>query len=774
MLDIKENIEITDLFILPFASLTFEIFLFKKNMVRIRRDRLNRSYQELEKMEFTIIFYCDPPFGALYHVNADELEKTFNEIKIDFFENVKENIGLDFDFDFNSCRIYALDMSNPLIAPPYTEITDLNLPISSIKYAKFDLLVSPYDPYFQPPTDVGFNELSAQNDETPGDSLIQEGFILVEAKDYHNALKIFQEVRELLPNDPRPIHYLIEILLKMHKYKQALVFAQSHVQIFPSDIRMQVLNAKAHYKNKNYKKSLKILRSIQSVSKMSQKDTQIINVLMVKNLIAMDCISEANILISTLRREFDTNIKLVKLSAKLEIAQGDLLEATKLVLSSLVYNPNYQDLQKFIGKYIIGYKAASIFMNEMFDCFKDPNQMFFLAKTFYDYGRCDQAHPCFVQAFMMQTKKPSMALMLLKNSIAKNLVATKIIEIVNCFLFASYPLVSFLFGTRNYNIDHIIGKPPVSDFNQETEKKPPSQMKQMKYENFESPFITSQLETIEIIMLLQIYLFTNGFISAAERLVPHNLLQFMLPRTIISKTARTSLLVLSFVPTIERPLPILQPIYVFGYESVVPIAYRTIDFRGTKMILQPIMIQDLSYENFAQKKNPAYFEFSRRIYNIPEYSTLIFEFGRSDCRKYVIEATKMIDFSSLREALLEPILSLVEGIKDLRSQRKLRILIHPVMVTGSKFHQRFIDFNKLLKEKIDELSNEIEELQFLDFYNEMLEETQNTLKEEFVYDNKIWNSNYLPIMEKYINTNMPKKPFPPIEEPLKFIDPDFE
>lgn len=721
-------------------------------------------------MEITIILARDVPYGAVYHANFDELNTRFDIIIERFSQIIKKNLSIKFNKE--DYRYFILDTNNPFSAPSYTEITDLDMELKMVHYSSFDLYISQDEPQFECPTELAVNSTTKLTEEETLESLIHEGMIQMEAKDFSKAIKAFQEAHDNFPDDPRPVQCIIEILLLLHRYKNALSLISSHLHMFPTNVKLQYLNAKAHYKNGLYKQCLDLVRSIQLAK--DERDIVEINVLHIKTLLKLNCIAEADSMIALLKKDSETNIKLVKLVAKVYLTRGNLLEAVRVMLASCVYNPNYEDLQKFIGKYIINYKSSAILFNEMFDCFKDPAQMFFLAKTFYDYGRCDQANSCFIQAFMMQTKSAAMTLMIIKNSIAMILPPSKILEMTNIFLYASIPLASFLYGQECGSINHLVKPPLKSDFNQANEKKKAEQLVPFKSGTIESSLSTAQLETIEIIMTLQIYLFINGYITQAQNIVPKKVFDIAITKTIISETARASIILNAFLPTIPRPLPILKPIYLFGYETIIPISYHTINFRGQQMILQPVMIQGLSYTTLAKRKNPAYFEFARRMNLVPEYSTVIFDFGRADCKDAIIESTKLIFCSTKMEALMNPINNLVKGIKKLRKKRKIRILVHPVMMTNNRAHLQVIEFNNLLKEAINELEKTINEVQFIDIVDQCLNGENKQLKDELYFNKVAWNSNYLPIMEEYLNINLPKNPFPKNIQPADSIDPDLE
>lgn len=720
-------------------------------------------------MDFTIILNRETPFGTRYHANFDELNTTFGTIVDIFTQLAKKN---SIKINVEEYRYFLLDTTDPFVAPPCTEITDFDMDLTMVNYANFELYISLDEPNFACPTDFAVNPSSTLVEEEPLECLIHEGMILIEAKDFQNAIKALQEAHEQFPDDPRPIQYISEIFLLLHKYKPALTLITSHLPMFPTNVKLQFLNAKAHYKNGLYKQSLEILNSIQLAK--DERDIVEINVLHIKNLIKMNCIAEADSLISLLKKDSETNIKLVKLVAKIHLTRGNLLEAVRVMLASCVYNPNYEDLQKFIGKYICSYQASAILFNEMFDCFKDPAQMFFLAKTFYDYGRCDQANSCFIQAFMMQTKSPAMTLMLIKNSIAMLQPPSKIIEILNIFLYASAPIASFIFSSKCTNIDKLIDLPLKSDFDQTNQKIEGKQLGPPITGNVESLLTTSQLETIEIIMTLQIYLFVNGYVTQSSKLITASIYDILLTKTIISDTAKAAFILAAFTPTIPRPLPVLKPIYLFGYETIIPISYHTINFRGKNMLLQPVMIQGLSYTTFSKRKNPAYFEFERRMNLVPEYSTVIFDFGRSDCKEAIVEGTKLIAFTTKLDAFMVPINHLINGIKKLRKKRKIRILVHPVMPTNNKIHSQVIEFNNVLKEAINELAKSINEVQFIDIIDKCLNIEDKQLKKEFYFNKITWNSNYLPIMEEFLNNHIPNNPFSLNISPTDSIDPDLE
>lgn len=721
-------------------------------------------------MDITIIFERDLPYGARYRVNTDDKEITFTDIIREFIQMAQ---NYNHPLNFTGRRYYALDVSNSFTEPKYIEITNPDTKVWDIPFTDFDLYISNHPPSFPCPTEFCVNSTTTFLEEDPLDSMIHEGLILVESKDYHNSVKIFQEAREEYPNDPRPIIHLVEILLLVHKYKPALTFVSANILKFPNNTRMKILNAKTHYKNCLYTEALEILKSIQDPMITNDIDQQDIYYLKAKTLIKLECYSEADALIKLLKGQLKPNLKIVKLIALFYFVRGNILESIKTMVNSCVHNPNYLDLQKYIGKYITSYKSANILLNELYDGIQDANQMFFLGKTYYDYGRCDQADSYLVKAFMLNTKSAAISLIYIKNQIAQVFDPMSVLKVINTFLYISRPLPSFLLCDTYCSLDGLLQLPLCADFNQFVKKSPPMELKLLEYGKIVSPYSTAELETIEIIMTYQLYLFQNGMITQSKQLVRPKLFQYALNKTIISDTAKAAWILWAFSPTIQLPLPLYKPIYVIGYETVIPIAFRIIDFRGEKRILRPILIQGLSYTTLAKRTNAPYFEFQRHLNLIPEYSTVIFDIGKIDCKYYIKEALKMIHFASTKEAMMTPIELFIDAIKQLRADRNIRILVHPVMPTNNRHSQHFIQFNQLLKAAIEELETTINEVQFLDFVDEMLEGENKAVNGEFIYNNTTWNHKYLPLMENYINTHLPLNPFPD-SNPSDPIDPDFD
>ena len=728
-------------------------------------------------MNILVFLHPEPSFWRLYTFSEFDLETSLGIIRDDFLRQLKsasENVN---NINISNLKFFLIDISNPFKDVEGKEITDFSTQISSYKDTQIDICVSSETPVLNCPTFLTAGEYFKISDQLTVDQVIQKGYSFYENKDYQIALDVFHELRESNPNDPRPLHYIIQIMLKMGKYIKALSFSRLQLQRFPQNIRLQILTAKAYYKCKDYQQSLLILRSVLSKGTNIEKDRLEANLLIIKNLILLDEIKEALSLTKILKKESQQNPKFLKLLIKIKLAQGNIIKASRLILTLCFYEANYKILQKFIGKYITSYKAESIFLGEVCDCFNDPNQLFFIAKTFYDYGRCNQARPIFSKIFLMQSYNPAFALMQLKNEISHNPQLNTLIEIVNTFLFSSYPLSSFLINNNCLNINNIIGKNVLPDFSKSQILESTDNnfvCKRLKYEKSESNYFTDQLEAIEIILLLQIYLFTNGYITASEKIFLPKLLQTHLSKTIISQTAKLSIMILSFIPGIRRPLSVVKPIFVFGCEAAVPIAYHIINFRGEQRLLQPVIIQDLTFDNLGMENNPAYFEFEKKIQTVPEFGTIIFSLGWFDCKRSINKALKKIKFKSIREASLQPINQFAKAIIKLRKSRQIRILIHPIMVTNHKFFPKFLDFNILLKEKINLICQEITELQFLDFYEELLDDEKQKLKEEYVFNKRTWNSNYLPIMENYINTHIPERTFSPENSPLYPIIPDIE
>ena len=711
-------------------------------------------------MDFFVYFDEDPSFMTSFHLTGADSNVTFDDIINKFAETYKEKVSIQ--IDTKKLKIFYVNNTIPFNKVIAEEITDKTLHATSFNLNNFDLILSVDQPTvmqvikkYQKPKKAavsGEQPSQAKKSNSQGqqqiDELIQHGLIYIEIKDYKGAWMTFQRARLAKESDPRPLYYLIKILIKTHRYKMALNNASTGIQLFPFDRNIQLIYAKIHAKMKSYQDAIRIYQFSLYNWKVTEKETNDVLLKIAKCLIAL---SEYNAALSLIISK-KNHIGCIYTVADIYLAQGRFIDAVHTVLESFKITLDYTKLAKFIPNAITTDERAAMFKFELGDNAENVNTLFFCGDCLYKAGEFELALSFFFVAFSQKQKSSSVALGTLKCLLTSNSIQTFMqfcITFMKCD--KEKPFVS--------SVLQVIPEQLVSDFDAK-EAVEAKEFKPIAFESEESSFRIDDIDTFSFIVTMQCALFCSSYISQAEAIaqaISPLVLPFNMNLTIGASDAVLFAAIASFAPTIPRPLPYLPPVYVVGDRSSLTLAYRTITIHGEKRICKPIFIDGLSIHALEDnKRTPQRKLFRDRVFTLEPGSFVIMCFGSLDVKRGAMKQSDRMEFDTLEQAYSEPISSYCLIARHLAAHMNASVFVHPVLPTLPAMKEQTSVFNTILYQKIKIMQKLVSNIYLIDILPQLLDDDK-VIRSEYVYNDFFVNPSYVNLVERGIEA-IPQEP----------------
>jgi tetratricopeptide (TPR) repeat protein len=692
-------------------------------------------------MEFCVLLDSDVASGVVFQISNDKLNTTLREVIDRFAERVRSaNLP---DFDPTRYHLYICDQSDPFNHPPPHELESIDTKISDLGLSAFDLIFGHKPPSVTP---LRSTAQSRRPLAFELDSKLQEAADDLAECDYLSAFKVLKKVTDGNQSDPRPFLLLVKIYLRLKLYQLARFLISKVANRFSDDQQILFYNGLVHYKCGSYSRAIELLQTL--------RDRQQPRVLitMAKCLFRLKCLAESKETIQDLVTKSPANRSAVYLLARLFVLEGKLIDGIRLFVETDICSPSCKHLCRFIGRDICTPHALAVFMGECSDCFRDSSFVFFVAKSLFDFGECDASRSFFYRAFLMAPASSAIALGLLQLEIVRRSRVCALIEIVDTHL-ASAKEPTF---RPVRSIGSLIGANPSPDWSRRGAVFERSAPLPVVFSAQQKVHTTEELEAVSILTRLQIYLFSNGYISAcrsiADVVVPP-LAEFSFDRSIVRVEVLLALLIWSQLPAVARPLKCTSRfLFVIGGNSIVRFAYHEFNFRGQDLVIRPIIIPGLKFGSFA-KPSPEAAAFDRAFAEVPPGSCVMTCFGEEDCETFC---------GHLRKApmRLEIIADLVSGAVEafankIRRMAKFRVLVHPVPPLPAAIFREVGLFNITLRTAICDFQVRYQHLEFLDVAPLLVDEAAACPRPEISIDGVTLAPEYLTSLEEYINARAP-------------------
>lgn len=695
-------------------------------------------------MDIFVFYDEDKDFSMLIRLNGSDSEVSFENIMDKFIEVYKEKAFIE--LEKSNLKLFVVDTSHPLKTPEPKQVIDLSRIVIYQGIREFDIIICENsEPPAQKSIIPTIQQKSKEKDSTSEtaphvDEIIQRGILYMEIKDYKDACVVFQRVRILKENDPRPVYYLTKILMKTHRYKVALSNACSGVQLFPYDRKMYLLYAKIYQKLGQHQEAIRVLRLTLFNWKLTEEEENNSLYLIALSLVELGELDEAATLISS-----KTNhVKCISLYASILARQNRFLEAVRVIQTIFTITPDFIPMAKFIAEHVTTPERATILKSELGDNAYNNRALFFVGNTLHNCGEFKLAWTFYIDALAQCEATPAISLGCLRCLLGITQSPKGVLTFCDTFLkspsmnFGTSPVYPILYG-ESFSPDFDAPQKAAKPFSP------------VVFDDGDPPFHTDHLDSIAFLIQLQVFFFTTGFVGKSEQVaeaLEPMLCPFDMRNTIIAHEAMLFALLKSVAPTIARPLPALPPVYIVGDHACLPLSFSVLPVDGTPRVARAVFIDGLSLRRLASpKRSPQKRLFASRVWSLESGTPVVLCLGEADVKRGMIEKMERIKYDKFEDAFAEPIRAFVALASSLARVGGLRVFIHPVLPTHPATREQVMAFNGLLWQRMAPLAAD-GTVSLLSFLDRMLEDDRLTIREPYRYNDMFPSPTYADLVRE--------------------------
>lgn len=191
-----------------------------------------------------------------------------------------------------------------------------------------------------------------------------------------------------------------------------------------------------------------------------------------------------------------------------------------------------------------------------------------------------------------------------------------------------------------------------------------------------------------------------------------------------------------------------EAVYVCGDSHTLTPAWREVTVGGRRRVLKPALVTGLKHwhlrpeSEFYPKKN-----FERVLEKIPDGSAVVFIFGEIDCREGILLAVEKLRYETVEEGMMNTISIFVKVAEAVARERGFQVFIHPVIPVLDETRSMVTAYNRVFRRVV----NKSKVLRWLDFFDDLLDETGKKLLPEFRLDGTHLAPGYLRLLERALS-----------------------
>jgi hypothetical protein len=239
----------------------------------------------------------------------------------------------------------------------------------------------------------------------------------------------------------------------------------------------------------------------------------------------------------------------------------------------------------------------------------------------------------------------------------------------------------------------------------------------------------TELDGIWMAILIEIYMFCQGFVNVAETISRY--LEPLVTRLEPEKVALAddifvyrslSAAFANIRNRVERP----KPIYMIGDKCALVPAWQFSEFEDGHFQFVPVYIRRIRSSGLVSHRKSSFQScYREELGKIEDGSLVILCFSEIDFRENLLELDgkgRIVGYAELRELAVRDIVRIA---KHICQSKRCRVWVHPILrvSTGYVGHTRLEeDMNDYLSWKVWTLNGEIPEVKMLDFSDAMLVE----------------------------------------------------
>lgn len=722
-------------------------------------------------MEFYIFLEGQINHCAKFCISTSSFDDPIQIIVDNFTADIRKT--LNDKFDPSGYGLYIDDHSNLTSIKPPQLIKDLTASISTLEGKEFDLILSLVEPQ---PTHQIFQETDDSSvviQRLAFDDAVQQAKIALDNRDFKTANINIHKARTLNPNDPTPLHLHIRLCMKLHHFKLAIEDAANAVRLFPTDKTSLILSARAHQRAGLHEEAIELYKRVFLYSPHNTAEYDEINIGISRSLLALDCADQALTLMKPIVTSNPLNLKATVLLGTILAKQGRLAEGLHVVMQNFSVEPDHKASRKFIGHHIFNERQAELLRAELGDGNNNPYILFYVATILNEYGSCGVAQYFMAHALKLRPFDPSIAVGCLKNTICICINPSEVLEIANTFL----PNIgkrtdSFKVLVKDFDLNHIHSnidqKPSPDDIKPQPCVPTPQGSK-------DALFKIEQYDTIWFMILLEVFLYTHGYITASAHVcqnIQHIVKQFNFSKTVICKEIRQHLYMASIIPTLPRSIPrVDHSIFLIGDDHCLTLAWRIINYKGKPHLIIPIIVDDLQPNQLSSTEmtvNRTSFWSSMRL--VPPNSLIIFFIGTLDVST-VDQVTEKGEVQTIEKILTPQIESCLKICQKLIIDKNCTIWLHPIHHIIGQSVKTIYDFNDRLARVVWFYSRDHPNIRMIDIFDKLTVTDKKTnelqFNKDYFIDPTRLSPTYIPIVEDSMNneSNLLEKHLPaPIKD----------
>lgn len=694
-------------------------------------------------MEFFVFLNKNPAYTLLFRITPTESEITIKTVVDEYAKIIQKT--QDESFDSNNFRVfinnYTQNYHNVV-----QEVTDLNKSIFKFSSIKFDLILSEENI-----DALAFSAQSTNSKSTKEelfDEAVLQATIAINSRDSKLATSNIKKAINLNPSSSIPYQLQVKMYFKFHRYKSALDFALSAYRHFPNDSDCLYLLGKAEQKLDHHNDAIEYFKRLLLLPLSSGNiDYTLMNFSIANSLYELGEYENAYNLVQPIFKNDPLNLKAGVLLAKILFKKGLYHDAIHIIINNFSIVPDHKQSIKFIGHYVCNERQIKILKDEIGDSINNPHITFFIGHILYKYGSCKAAHSFFMESFKKSSFDSSIFIGTFKNLMVLNEDFNVYFDLIlqylkslaqqkNDFSLLVSPEMQFIndFKENNFIIPNILP---------------------FKENKVECKFKLNQLDIIWALIVIESFLFLNGFISNAQIIGNnlHNMIdKYDFSNTVIDKEFGFHNYVINLIQTIPKPLPEYKKFFVIGDEHCLTLAWRTIKYMNEDYLLVPVVIEGLHPTDLIDKNfSSIHFAYINKIKTIPIGSNVIFASCEIDCRDWLLTFNGKTEIYTLDEVLKIQMESLINAIINLVTTNKFKVWVHPMYYMPVGTLEIVQSFNQFIETNIINLKND--NIKFINILNKMLIEVEDNIifNKEYSKDGEYLNANYIKLVEESMN-----------------------
>merc|ERR1712137_285120 len=571
------------------------------------------------------------------------------------------------------------------------------------------------------------------------------------------AKAVCEEVLQVVKGEKLTTHYLSTILIAAEKYHEALRVLQPAVEVHPKELELRLSLGEAYYQTGNYQKAYSTLSAAQKLAQ-TPADSDRAAIRRARCLLKLKRESEASAIISELLQKNQNNTEALVEYGTILMERGIQQEAIKVFLRSLILNSEDKTIRRKLALAARAPGGLDALLKELQDA-NSASALGFLALIFKDYGALEESATLFKGA---ATEAPASA--------TYTLNYVHVLEILTRYS-ESYTFIrTFLHHNAEVSLPHSDGQGQLTcaavmevienttdidalvrhrteEAAEERVSLPESYL--ASEEKKAHGFSADQLDLLALLFTLVKILFLQGQLKLAQQLI-----ELIEPVRTKKELHLTSIrnehayycCVAQLLPHLKFPLASSPPLYVVGDSHTLPVAWQELTTSsGEKRFTIPKLVTGckmwhLRPESFFFTKD----NFYNMVESIPDGATAVFLFGEIDCREGILVAVEKCRYDSVQEGIDHTIDIFMQVLTEIKQKKNLNILVHPVVPVLNETRAMVKQFNTALKERVTSSP----ELQWLEFYENLLTEDKEQLREEYSLDGTHLHPAYLALLEK--------------------------